>query len=338
MKKYLFACILLIGLLVGCAGNDSVSEESGSPEVVADAEEAVVEEVDDVEVPTLQIAVLPILEALPIFVAADGGYFEEAGVEVEILTVNSGLERDNLMQAGEIDGMFGETITTALLNQNELLVQSTHTIRSPSEGSPVIAVLASPQSDIETVEDLAGVEIGISLNTLSEYDTYSMLIEAGLPEEDYAVVSVPAIPERFQLLMEGELEAASFPEPFITAGQGQGARVIISDADYPDYLSSVLTFSTVAMTEKTEAVDRFMEGYKAAVVDLNADSDAFRQIMIDNVRIPEPVQDVIAIPQFAENGLPEEAEWDELNEWMVEREIIDEPVSYSESFVTDYVE
>ncbi len=335
MKKILLARSMLVGLglllLVGCAGN-----ETGSVEETSLSREA--EEVGDEELETLTIAVLPIVEALPIFVAADGGYFEDAGVNVEVLTVNSALERDNLMQAGEIDAMLGETITTALLNQEETLVQSTHRIRSPSEGSPVIAVLAAPGSGIETIEDLAGVEIGISLNTLSEYDTYSMLIEAGLPEEDYAPVSVPAIPERFQLLLEGDIQAAALPEPFITAGLAEGATIVVSDADYPQYLSSVLTFSTVAITEKPNAVERFMAGYKQAVADMNADPESFRSIMIANVRIPEPIQDTLAIPQFAENSLPDEAEWNALNEWMIERELIDAPVSYAESFVTDYVE
>ena len=49
------------------------------------------------EDPSLKIAVLPILDALPMYVADAQGYFKDAGIKVEFLPVASAAERDQIM-------------------------------------------------------------------------------------------------------------------------------------------------------------------------------------------------------------------------------------------------
>ena len=48
----------------------------------------------------LTIALLPIVDALPFYVAEAEGYFTKGDIAVKGLPVNSGVERDKLMQAG----------------------------------------------------------------------------------------------------------------------------------------------------------------------------------------------------------------------------------------------
>jgi NitT/TauT family transport system substrate-binding protein len=62
----------------------------------------------------LRIALLPILDALPYYVAEARGYFKEYAVEMKAVPVASGLQRDQLMQSGAIDGMLNEMITTGI--------------------------------------------------------------------------------------------------------------------------------------------------------------------------------------------------------------------------------
>ena len=68
----------------------------------------------------LEIALLPILDALPFYVAEKNGYFRENQVAVRAIPVGSGLERDQLMQAGEIDGMLNEMISAANFNRDKI--------------------------------------------------------------------------------------------------------------------------------------------------------------------------------------------------------------------------
>ena len=55
------------------------------------------------EEPTLRIGTLPILDLLPLFVAEKQGYFKEQGITVTFVPAQSAAERDQLMQAGQLD-------------------------------------------------------------------------------------------------------------------------------------------------------------------------------------------------------------------------------------------
>ncbi len=75
------------------------------------------------ELPTLKIAVLPILDALPMYVANDQGLFEKQGVKVELIPAASAAERDQLIAAGQADGMINEIVSTILYNKDQIQVQ-----------------------------------------------------------------------------------------------------------------------------------------------------------------------------------------------------------------------
>ncbi|MDZ7845162.1 MAG: ABC transporter substrate-binding protein [Anaerolineales bacterium] len=53
----------------------------------------------------LRLALLPVLDTLPIHVALEEGLFDEQGIAVEVIPVSSAPERDQLIAAGKADGM-----------------------------------------------------------------------------------------------------------------------------------------------------------------------------------------------------------------------------------------
>src|SRR3972149_2643554 len=102
---------------------------------------------------TLRIGVLPILDALPLYVAESEGYFAEEGVAVEFVPVSAAAERDQLMQAGQIDGMINDLISTALYNQNEVLITIVRFARTATATFPQYRILAASDSGITAPGD-----------------------------------------------------------------------------------------------------------------------------------------------------------------------------------------
>ena len=105
----------------------------------------------------LKVALLPILDAFPFYVAESEGYFVDYGVDVKAVPVASGLERDQLMQSGAIDGMLNEMITTANFNRNRLQVKSVISARKAYPDYPLFRVLSAPGSSLSSTTGLAGV-------------------------------------------------------------------------------------------------------------------------------------------------------------------------------------
>ncbi len=73
----------------------------------------------------------------------------------------------------------------------------------------VRSLLSAPGSGLRSASDLAGVPIGISKNTIIEYVTDRLLAAEGLDQKKITKKSVPVIPERYQLLLQGQLKAAT---------------------------------------------------------------------------------------------------------------------------------
>ncbi|NJL94617.1 MAG: ABC transporter substrate-binding protein [Anaerolineae bacterium] len=279
----------------------------------------------------IRLAVIPVLDTLPLFIAQEAGYFEEEGLTVELIPVASPPERDALIQAAEADGMVTDIQGVGFFNEARTRVQVVYTTRVALEDGPVFRILAAPESGLRTPADLEGVSIGVSENTIIEYLTDRLLEAEGVA--GYTTEAVPAIPVRFQLLMAGELQAATLPDPLAQAAIEAGAVLIVDDTQFAEseWSQSVLVFRAEFVQEQSEAVAAFIRAWDRAVQDLNADPEAYRAIFLENVPVPETVQETYSIPPFPRGLITSEAAWEDAMAWMLDNAILDEAPTYADS-------
>ncbi len=191
---------------------------------------------------TLKIAVLPIIDTLPLYVAQGQGFFAKHGVSVELIPVASAPERVQLMAAGQVDGTINETLAVMQFNKDGVQVQAVRYALRPTEGYGHFFILASGQSGITTPEGLKNVEIGVSQGTVIEYVTERLLQNAGLSADEIATIPVPKIPDRMSLLASGELQAATLPDPLGALAVQSGAVIVMDDSAHPEYGFSIYSF------------------------------------------------------------------------------------------------
>ena len=329
-------CLILALLLIACGGSDS--SENAAPPI----EEAVVEETSKEEAAEegstteesadadLKIAVLPVLNTMPLFVAQQEGFYEELGVKVELVPVQSARDRQIALQSGEVDGANTDLIGVVLLVNAG---SETKVVRHDSFTSDYhyFSVIAGKESGIASSEDLIAAlqaneaQIAISNNTIIEYLTTTMLRQAGYEVNPDDYLEIAAIPVRLEQLAQGSVPAATLPEPLTTlATTIQGGTTILSDSDI-DFVPTVLAFNQSVLNDKPEAVKAFLQAYEKAVEAINSDPDAYRDAPI---QVPDPVRPTYAVPQFLTARVPSEAEAQAVMDWMVERELIDEAIGY----------
>jgi len=280
---------------------------------------------------SLRVAVLPILDALPMHVAMEQGYFTEENLEVELVPVNSGPERDQLMAAGQIDAMINEIVSVLFYNQAETQVVVVRFARTATADSPVFSIVAAANSGIESVADLAGVEIGISEATVIDYMTDRVLQNAGLDPEEINTIAIPRIPDRLALLQSGELAAATLPDPVTGLAVLGGAKVIIDDSTLPEVGTSVISFSVDAIENKTEAVRGFLAALERAVTDLNSNPEQFTSLLADKGLVPPPLMETFVLPPYVTASVPNEALWQDAIDWALGKGMILSSPSYADS-------
>lgn len=283
---------------------------------------------------TLRIAVLPILETLPLYVAEQEGFFEANGIQIEFVPVASGAERDQLITAGQADGMINEALSTALYNKDGIRVQIVRYARAATPDQALFRILASGKSGISDVGGLKNIEIGISEGTIIEYLTDRLLEAEGFTPEETQTISVPKIPDRLALLNSGELKAAMLPEPLSSLSVLQGAKIVLDDTSNPEFSFSVISFRKEVLDENPQGIKSFLSAIEQAVNEINQDPEKWRILLGENKLVPEPLLESFQIPTFTTAGVPSEAQWEDVISWAVDNDLIEAPVSYAAS-VTD---
>ena len=286
---------------------------------------------------TLKMAVIPVMDILPFHVAEQNGYFEQVGVDVELVPVKSAQERDTLMQTAQVDGMLTDLLSPVLFNQEEAQITVVRTARKVYPDSPLFSILARPGSSVTSPQDLAGVEIGTAQNTVIAYITDRMLEAAGLSPEQIASQEVSAIPVRFELLINGEIPAATLPDPLASGAVAAGAVLVVDDTSVPQLSQSILTFSVDTLESRPEQVRSFLMAWEMAVEELNDNPEAYNELLIQEGRVPESIQGTFRMPPFPEASVPTPEQLANVVSWAKEKGLIDADIPYERMVDDSYL-
>lgn len=268
----------------------------------------------------LRIAVLPILDSLPLYVAEAEGYFADSGVSVELIPAASAAERDQLLQAGQVDGVISDLAALALYNRDAQpgapLVIAVRYAMVPTPDFAQFRVLASAQSGIQTAADLRDVPIGVSEGTVIEYVTLRLLEAEGLPADHIATLAVPKISDRMALLSAGELRAATLPEPLATLALQQGAVLVIDDTRHPELGCSLFAFRQETLAAQPEAVQGFLAAVSQASETINTDKSRWNTLLTEKQLVPPSLAGNYTLPDYPGNALPTEAQFSDVARWL----------------------
>jgi NitT/TauT family transport system substrate-binding protein len=271
----------------------------------------------------LRVGIMPDADSLPFMFARDRGFFEKEGAAVELIVFSSPLERDAAIQAGRIDGAISDLLAAAFLCAGGYDFKVT----SLTDGRYGIA--ASAQSGIKTLAGLRGKRIGLSANTIIQYTADAQLEAAGVSMAEYEAVAVPRMPLRLEMLLTGAIEAASLPEPLLTAAIAQGA-VLLSTTDTTGIDAGVMLFSKKALDTRLDSVKAFYRAYYRAALQINADPDACRDYLVEQAAFPEAVKDAYRFVHYRRPSLPDDIQIGKVLNWLKTRKLLDAELSYAD--------
>lgn len=278
---------------------------------------------------TLKIGQLPIVDGLPFWVAEKNGYYQQQGVNVELITFKSALERDAALEGGQIDGVLNDILSAATLYAKGTKVQITSLAQGATKAEGPIAIIAAPNSGITSIDQLKGVEIGISNNSMIHYVTDKLLLENGFKPEEIKTTNIAQIPVRFEALMSGQIKAATMPDPLLSLAITKGAKVIASDVDAKQNIShSVIVFSDKAIQEKGDGIKKFFHAYNLAILDIQAKPNAFNDLLSAKANLPAEIKETYKVTPFSLTQAPAKGDVDAVVQWLVDKKIITETIPY----------
>jgi NitT/TauT family transport system substrate-binding protein len=268
------------------------------------------------------------------YVADEEGLFSKYNINVEFIPVSSAAERDQVIAAEQADGMINELVSTILYNHQEIQIQVVRFARVATPTSPQFHILASGQSEITSVDQLKGVEIGISEGTVIEYVTDRLLEAEGFTQDEIVTVAVPKMDYRMSLLSSGELKAATLPDPLSLLAVQQGAVIILDDTRHPELSYSTFAFRKPFLDSNPDAVRAFLSAIEEATQLVSNDPDKYGNLLVEKKLVPAPLIDSYRVPEYPKASIPSLDQWNDVLDWAKNEGLVSSDVSYAES-VTD---
>ena len=222
----LAASLTLLG--AGCANSGSGSSAVGAP---------VLPKVGNLEKTTLNVAVLPAIDAAGFFVALREGLFAQEG-----LTINYTPAFGDEVIGGQVKGQYDIT-SLGYVSYIEAQVSHRADLRVIAEGSLLQpgdqVIMVMPHSRIQTLGELRGHVLGVSADAnVGFLLVASTLAENGIrmKKTGFSANSVmfpkPGFPfPASQPLASGQVAAANMNEPFATQMAEQYGAISIADLD-----------------------------------------------------------------------------------------------------------
>ncbi len=212
-KRFLAALLLsaLLGsLLAGCGGAGESADSAAE----------------------VHIAMQPSAAFLPLFIAREKGWIEEAlaeyGVDVVWNDFESGPPMNESLAAGTSDfGVIGDVPTVSSIAAG----QDNEIIAIAAQAADSYAILVAADSDIASAADLEGGRIGTVVGSTGHNHTQKYLATAGLSIDDIELVNIAA-GDAATVLANHEVDAVAIWEPSVTRLVDSGvARILAQGSD-----------------------------------------------------------------------------------------------------------
>ncbi|WP_209124553.1 ABC transporter substrate-binding protein [Alkalihalobacillus sp. BA299] len=261
MKKFikkLSSAFLLTALTLSAAGCGGANDEGqeGVQENEGVAEEQKIEKV------RMASWSQPIVEQSNLYLAEEKGWFEEAGLEFEYIPGAGGGDAVRNIIAGNADIAFAnvEAILLALEQGEELRV--IYNIYPKN----VFNLVSLKESNIQTMEDLRGKDVGVYSLASGTYQNLLVLLhQAGMTKEDVNIVEAGVL--NFGPLMNHQVVATAATDTglFDAKQKGLGEVDVIEVKDVLNTPADVFVVTEKVFQEKQDMLIRFLQVYRDSV-------------------------------------------------------------------------
>lgn len=155
--------------------------------------------------------------SIPLFVAIENGYFEEEGIEIELVNIEDNHSLLNGVISDQIDiaSAVGSTVVFSAYKQDKESFRIIHS-NFDIPAIPVSFLIVKSNSDITNLKDLKNKKIGVlPTNTHSQIIIKELLKQQGIAEEDVTLIDI-APQLQPQALEAGSVDAIYAFDPTAT--------------------------------------------------------------------------------------------------------------------------
>ena len=167
---------------------------------------------------------------LPAKLAEGLGYFKAEGLDVELLNEGAGVDAENEMLAGAVQGVVGFYDHCVDLQTKGKYVES---VVQFSQAPGEVELVSNKHPEIKSMADLRGKGLGVTgLGSSTNFLTQYLMVKAGVPLGEFTSLPVGAGTTFIAAMQQDKIQAGMTTEPTISRLLKTGeARILIDMRD-----------------------------------------------------------------------------------------------------------
>ena len=263
----------------------------------------------------VRIGTMPTEDFLPMWAAEKDGYFDQAGVNAELLTFDSAQALSAAIAAGEVDmAMVDIPRAVKLCESGTPVALEWITLGTDaSQGAfGVMAAADAPYSTLKELDEYMSAHddewtsgVGVASNTVPEYVFEMLCKEQDIDPEDLKPQEIASLPERYSLMASGNLSAAALPGSLLRLGEATGMKVLAEDTEGVNLSQSVMIATEAFAKENEGIVMDVAKAWDMAAESINSDPGAYGVLLAEKANLNESIaQDypISTYPMAIEDG------------------------------------
>lgn len=273
----------------GCGGDDGAGATDG-----------------ELETTELTVGSLPLADYAALYWADEKGFFEKAGLDVTIKTVQGGPAGVQQVVSGELDFTNSPAFVAATAHDSGLPIRSVVVTSALAEDG--MGIYVREDSPIKDVNDLDGKSIGTNTTKNIGDITFTAYAKSEGATVTPKWVEVP-FPEMVSGVKAKSVEAGYVPEPFASQARAEGLRKVVDLTTGPneDLAAASYLSSEAFIKDNPETTEAFSEAMYDAGEDMASKEDEVREWLPSFSQLDEKTAQKMPLPSyygsFDEEGL-----------------------------------
>ncbi len=211
--------------------------------------------------PVYRIGLGPWVGFGPFYLAKQKGFFNEAGVQVDLIVLTGLAERNSALMSDRIDALAAPVDYFVLSAGNHLETTIVMAIDESSGGDGIVA-----NSSIQRIEDLKGKTVAFQRGLPSEFFLRALLHQQGISLHDLKTVDMETA-QAGAAFISKQVDAAVLWEPWLTKARQEGkGHILASTREYPDLIVDCLAFNKDVVSRSPQDVQKIVDALLKAIV------------------------------------------------------------------------
>ncbi len=217
---------------------------------------------------------------LPAALAEQLGYFRDQGLDVELRSEPSGVNAENQLLSGSVQGVIGfYDHTIDLQAKGKAALSVVQLSQAPGE---VLLAATAGNRQIQSPADLRGLSVGVTgLGSSTSFLTQYLVVAANAKVSDITLVPVGSGATFIAAMKQGKIEAGMTTEPTISRLLGAGEARVVVDLRTPEstekwlgglYPGACLYMPTVWVNAHRGEVQKLVNAFVKALKHINTHS------------------------------------------------------------------